>query len=81
VRRVSELRSMSLVAEPHPTLQDVDTFRLAPGDFGMVLSTAIAGVKWNPTRRIVVGAHLAFPLARRGLTSAVTPSVAVEYGF
>ena len=81
VRRVSELRSMSLVAQPHPTLQDVDTLRLSPGDSGMVLANAIAGVKWNPTGRIVVGAHLAFPLVRHGLTAPATPSLALEYSF
>ena len=81
VRRVSELRAIDLVSAPHPTLQDVDTWRLAPGDSGMLLANAIAGVKWNAAGRMVVGAHLAFPLVRRGLTAPLTPTVAVEYNF
>lgn len=81
VRRVSELRSISLVSGAHPTLQDVDTLRLVPGDSGMVLTNAIAGVKWNATGQMVIGAHLAFPLVRHGLTASVTPTVAIEYGF
>ena len=81
LRRVSELRPIGLVAAPHPTLLDVDTWRLAAGESGMMLANAIAGVKWNPTGRIVVGAHLAFPLVRHGLTAPVTPTVALEYGF
>ena len=81
VRRVNELRTIDLVSAPHPTLQDVDTWRLAPGDFSIVLANAIAGMKWNAAGRIVVGAHLAFPLVKRGLTAPLTPSVAVEYNF
>ena len=81
IRRVNELRSIELVSAPHPTLQDVDTWRLVPGDFGMVLANAIAGVKWNAAGRVVVGAHLSFPLVKRGLTAPLTPSVAVEYNF
>ena len=81
VRRVTELRTIDLVSAPHPTLQDVDTWRLAPGDSGIVLANAIAGVKWNAAGRMVVGAHLAFPLVRRGLTAPLTPTVAVEYNF
>ena len=81
LRRVSELRSTTLVAAPHPTLQDVDTLRLSPVDSGRLLTNAIAGVKWNPTGRIVVGAHLVFPLVHNGLTAPVTPSIALEYSF
>jgi hypothetical protein len=81
VRRVNELRTIDLVSAPHPTLQDVDTWRLAPGDFSIVLANAIAGMKWNAAGRIVVGAHLAFPLVKRGLTAPLTPSLAVEYNF
>lgn len=81
VRRLSELRAIDLVSGPHPTLQDVDTLRLAAGESGMVLANAVAGVKWNATGRMVIGAHVALPLARRGLTATLTPSIAFEYGF
>jgi hypothetical protein len=81
VRSVSELRAIDLVSGPHPTLQDVDTFRLASGESGMVLANGIAGVKWNPTGRMVIGAYVGFPFARRGLTATLTPSLALEYGF
>ena len=81
VRRVSELGLIGLATRPHPTLQDVDTLQLAPGDLGMVLANGIAGMKWNPSGRLVVGAHVAFPLVRRGLTAPLTPTVTIEYGF
>lgn len=81
VRRVSELRTIELASGPHPNIQDVDTLRLVPGDAGMWLAHAVAGVKWNVTGRLVVGAHVMVPLARRGLTAPLTPTIGLEYGF
>jgi hypothetical protein len=81
MRRVSELRELTLVSAPHPTKANVDTLRLAAGADSMTLTTAVAGMKWNLRRTLVLGAHVAFPLARRGLTSTLTPTVSLEYGF
>ena len=81
VRRVGDLRDLRPVAEPHPTVTGVDTLRLAPGESAVTLSRAVAGVKWNVTDTLVLGAHVAFPLARRGLTAPVTPTIGLEYAF
>lgn len=81
VRRVNDMRDMQLAPAPHPSIQDVDTLRLVPGESGMTLAKAIAGVKWNASGRLVLGAHIAFPLVRNGLTSPLTPTLALEYGF
>ena len=81
LRHVTDLQTIELAAVPHPSILDVDTWRLAAGDSGVTLSRAVAGVKWNASGRIVIGAHVAFPLAQRGLTAPLTPMVAVEYGF
>ena len=81
VRHVTDLQTIELAAVPHPSILDVDTWRLVAGDSGVTLSRAVAGVKWNATGRIVIGAHVAFPLAQGGLTAPLTPLVAVEYGF
>ena len=80
-RRVADLRDIGLVAEPHPSVEGLDTLRLAPGDSAITLSRAIAGFKWNVSDTLVLGAHVAFPLARRGLTAPITPTVGLEYSF
>lgn len=80
-RYVSELRDIVLTAEPHPTISGVDTLRLSAGQSGTTLLTALAGFKWNVSGTVVLGGHLAWPMAERGLTSSITPTVALEYAF
>ena len=81
LRRVTDLRDLGLVAEPHPSVAGLDTLRLAPGESAITLSRAIAGFKWNVSDTLVLGAHVALPLARRGLTAPVTPTIGLEYSF
>ncbi|HVL70115.1 MAG TPA: transporter [Vicinamibacterales bacterium] len=81
VRRVAELSDVRLVAERHPSIIGVDTQRLLAGEAGMTLANAVAGVKWNVGRALVLGGHVAFPLVRRGLTAPLTPTLALEYAF
>lgn len=81
LRRVADLRDIGLVAEPHPSVAGLDTLRLAPGESAITLTRAIAGFKWNVSDTFVLGAHLAFPLSRRGLTAPITPTVGLEYSF
>jgi hypothetical protein len=81
VRRVSELADLQLVSAPHPTIAGVDTFRLTPAPGGTTLANVVAGVKWNVEGTFVIGAHLAFPLVRHGLTATVVPTIALEYSF
>jgi hypothetical protein len=80
-RHVSELRDIRLSAEPHPNIIGVDTLRLARSTSSLTLLTALAGVKWNISGRVVLGGHVAWPLAERGLTAAITPTIALEYAF
>jgi hypothetical protein len=81
VRKVTELHDLELVAAPHPILRDVDTYRLAPSLGAETLAGLIAGVKWNVTHTLVIGGHLNWPMANRGLTAPVTPTLALEYAF
>lgn len=81
VRRVTELHSLSLVSAQHPTLIDVETFRLAPSAGSETLAGIVSGVKWNVTHTLVIGGHLSWPLTRGGLTAPVTPTLALEYAF
>ena len=80
-RHVSELRDIALSTEPHPTIIGVDTLRLTAGPSGSTLLTALAGIKWNVSGTLVLGGHIAWPLAERGLTAPITPTVALEYAF
>lgn len=81
LRRIEELAAIGLVSVPHPTIAGVDTSRLSAGEPGAWVSTAVAGVKWNPGGTVVIGGHLAFPLVREGLTAPVTPTIRFEYAF
>jgi hypothetical protein len=81
LRKVTELHDLELVAAPHPILRDVDTYRLAPSLGAETLAGVIAGVKWNVTHTLVIGGHLNWPMANRGLTAPVTPTIALEYAF
>lgn len=80
-RYIEELRDITLVAEPHPTIIGVDTLRLLPGSSGTTLLTALAGLKWNVTGTLVIGGHVAWPLTERGLTATIVPTIALEYAF
>jgi len=80
-RHVPELRDIRLDARPHPTIAGVDTLRLVAGTSGTTLANAVAGFKWNVSRTLVIGGHVAWPLISRGLTAPLTPSLALEYAF
>ena len=81
VRQVNDLSEVELVSVSHPSISGVDTHRLLAGQPGITVANAVAGFKWNVARAVVLGAHVAFPLMRRGLTAPITPSVLFEYGF
>jgi hypothetical protein len=38
-------------------------------------------VKWNVTGRLVIGGHVTWALAKRGLTAPLTPAGGIEYSF
>jgi hypothetical protein len=81
LRRVAELAEITFATEPHPTIVGVETSRLVPGATGAWVSSAVAGLKWNAGRSMVLGGHVALPLVRRGLTATLTPTVTFEYSF
>jgi hypothetical protein len=81
VRQVKDLSEVELISVAHPSISGVDTHRLLAGEPGVTVANAVAGFKWNVARAVVLGAHVAFPLMRRGLTAPITPSLLFEYGF
>jgi hypothetical protein len=80
-RQVSELRDLTLMSAPHPTIVGVDTLRLAPGLTGSTLLNAVISTKWNVSGTLVLSGYVAWPLVSRGLTASITPTIGLEYAF
>jgi hypothetical protein len=80
-RHVSDLHAIDVATAAHPTISGVDTLRLAAGVSATTLVHAVAGVKWNVTGTLVLGAHVTWAVAKRGLTAPVTPTIGLEYAF
>lgn len=80
-RHVSSLHEILYASAPHPLEVGVDTVRLTAGTSSLTLASAVAGLKWNVTGTFVLGGHVAFALAKRGLTAPLTPTFGLEYAF
>lgn len=80
-RHVSALHDITLVTAPRPFIDGVDTLRLTAGSTATTLTAAVAGLKWNVTGTLVLGGHVSFALAKRGLTAPLTPTIGLEYAF
>jgi hypothetical protein len=78
-RDISELKEITLAAAPHPSVANMDTYRLTLGPNATAVMTAITGVKWNVTDTLVLGGHLLWSLNEKGLSAPITPTVALEY--
>jgi len=81
LRRVADLHPIVAATAPHPTIAGVDTLRLVPADGGSTLSSAVAGVKWNPSGTVVITGQVWWRLGRAGLTAPLTPTIAIDYLF
>lgn len=78
-RRVTGLGQISLASAPHPTKTGVDTLRLLADDSAVFISTAVAGIKWNVTRSVVIAGHVARPLTEAGLSAPLSGTLSLEY--
>ena len=81
VRRLSDVRQITTVAAPHPTILGVVTERLLPGDTAQTLSSAVTGIKWNAHARMVLTGQVLWRLGQAGLTAPFVPSIALDYLF
>jgi hypothetical protein len=81
VRRLSDLREIVSVSEPHPTIAGVDTLRLVPGTVVPTLTSAVTGVKWNIHGTMVISAQVLWRIGDAGLTAPVTPLIGLDYLF
>jgi Putative MetA-pathway of phenol degradation len=80
-RRLSDLREVTAVSAPHPTIDGVNTLRLVPGSSTAALSSAITGIKWNVHATLVLTAEVVWRIGKGGLTAPVTPTIALDYLF
>jgi hypothetical protein len=81
VRRLSDVRQITTVAAPHPTIAGVVTERLLPGETAQTLSSAVTGIKWNAHARMVLTGQVLWRLGQAGLTAPFVPSIALDYLF
>ena len=81
VRRLSDVRQITTVAAPHPTIVGVVTERLLPGDTAQTLSSAVTGIKWNAHARMVLTGQVLWRIGQAGLTAPFVPSIALDYLF
>jgi len=67
------------VSDPHPTLVGVETIRLTPDGSNLNVVTFVPGVKWNLSDTWVLAANLSVPITAGGLTTTLTPFIALDY--
>lgn len=81
-RRLGDLHRLQQVYAPHTTLAGVEVMRWVSDDSSAVsLGYAVAGVRWNLTGSVLVGASLLVRWPDAGLSARVTPSLTVDYDF
>jgi hypothetical protein len=64
---------------PHPTLDDVNTIRLAPRGSSLLMVTVAPGFKWNVSDTWVLVGNVSLPVTDGGLTAPITPFVGLDY--
>jgi hypothetical protein len=80
-RRVSGLHRVVATAEPHPRVSGVMTTRLAPVGPEQTAAFVAGGFKWNLTGAWLLHGNVLLSLNEAGLTSRLTPAVALDYSF
>jgi hypothetical protein len=79
--RLSAVRQIAPVFEPHPRVPGVSTTRLHPSGKVHTSAVAAAGIKWNVADTWLLHANVLIPANDAGLTADVTPTVALDYSF
>ena len=69
------------VSSDTSTVAGVQTLRLLPDSSTLHMLTLAPGMKWNLSDTWVLGVSLSIPLTNGGLTSPITPLVALDYAF
>jgi hypothetical protein len=70
---------ITTVPAPHPSLADVDTFRLTADRSKLNVISLVPGFKWNLATTWVLAGNVSVPLTRQGLTASWTPFIGLDY--
>jgi hypothetical protein len=80
-RRLAGAQRIAEVVAPHPRILGVETTRLMPAGAEQTSGVAVAGFKWNVSGTWLLQANVLLPLRETGLTTRVTPTIALDYSF
>jgi hypothetical protein len=88
-RRIEGVQRISEVIAPHPNIVCpggapdcvVNTTRLMPNGENQTTAFAVTGFKWNVGGTWLLHGHVLWPMTDSGLTTRVTPTVALDYSF
>jgi hypothetical protein len=80
-RRIAGVQRISEVIAPHPQIIGVNTTRLMPDGGDQTTAFAVTGFKWNVGGTWLLHGHVLWPMTDSGLTSRMTPAVALDYSF
>ena len=89
-RRIAGVQRISESIAPHPTISCpgqsradcvVNTTRLIPNGEDQTTAFAVTGFKWNVGGTWLLHGHVLWPMTDTGLTTRVTPTVALDYSF
>ena len=78
-RLIDSPSGITAISVPHPTLQGVETIRLAPDGSRLNMVSVVPGLKWNLSNTWVLAANVSVPLTKDGLTAPLTPFVGLDY--
>jgi hypothetical protein len=89
-RRIDGVQRISEVVAQHPSIGCpdrsrsecvVNTTRLIPNGEDQTTAFAVTGFKWNVGGTWLLHGHVLWPLTDSGLTTNLTPTVALDYSF
>ncbi len=80
-RRLSALRLVQDVYEPHPLVAGVETMRWLPAGAGVHTLFVVTGAKWNPVSTWLVNPNVLIRVTDAGLRARVAPAVSLDYVF
>jgi hypothetical protein len=89
-RRIAGVQRISESFAPHPNIICpgrptteclVNTMRLIPDGEDQTTAFAVTGFKWNVGGTWLLHGHVLWPMTDSGLTTRITPTVALDYSF
>lgn len=79
--RLSDLRYVEDVYQPHPLMPGVETMRWLDADRVVVSTVLVTGAKWNLGESWLLNTSVLIRVSDGGLSGKVTPSISFGYDF